>query len=177
MDNCITLDRDAPGSSANGNISLCVFSDEEVKEFIQSCMQPVKNVSYLLLYACTSYRETSVRAIKNISSQLSFLSPCLFPSPHPHSPTLPFYISPHSQSPSLFLCESPFLTVNLPLSLSYSSVPLCSSIFLNPLSPFLSFLFFHFSSHSFRLHHHSELLTIYSLFGRNLNQKASYQEL
>ena len=33
VDNCITLNRDAPGSSANGNISLCVFSDEEVKEF------------------------------------------------------------------------------------------------------------------------------------------------
>ena len=30
VDNCITLNRAAPGSSANGNISLCVFSDQEV---------------------------------------------------------------------------------------------------------------------------------------------------
>ena len=33
VNNCITLNRDAPGSSANGNISLCVFSDEQVKEY------------------------------------------------------------------------------------------------------------------------------------------------
>jgi len=30
VDNCITLNRAAPGSSANGNISLCVFSDQEI---------------------------------------------------------------------------------------------------------------------------------------------------